>query len=60
MKDDLEANLMTALQRLETSAKKIVETRGYGRDAARLRLLIELIREQLRNEASSSSTRPVR
>ena len=57
---DLETQLKGALARLETSAKKIVETRGYGKDAARLRLLVEMIKEQLKNENSSSSTRPVR
>jgi hypothetical protein len=57
---DLEAQLKGALQRLETSAKKIVETRGYGKDVARLRTLIEVIKEQLKNEDSNSSTRPVR
>jgi hypothetical protein len=57
---DLETQLKEALQRLEVSAKKVVETRGYGRDPARLRLLMELIKEQLKNEDTRSSTRPVR
>jgi len=57
---DLETELKGALLRLETSAKKIVETRGYGKDAARLRMLMELIKEQLKNENSGSPTRTVR
>jgi hypothetical protein len=57
---DLEAQLQSALLRLETSAKKIVETRGYGKDAARLRMLVEMIKEQLKNENSSPPTRAVR
>lgn len=57
---DLEGQLLKALQRLEVSAKKIVETRGYGKDAARLRLLVELIREQLKNENPDSATRSIR
>ena len=57
---DLESQLQGALQRLELSAKKIVETRGYGKDASRLRLLVELIKEQLKNENSRTPTRPVR
>jgi hypothetical protein len=57
---DLEAQLKNALQRLEVTAKKIVETRGYGRDAARLRLLIEMIKEQQKNEDTCSPARQVR
>jgi hypothetical protein len=57
---DLESQLKGALLRLETSAKKIVETRGYGKDAARLRLLVELIKEQLKNENTRHPTRTVR
>jgi hypothetical protein len=57
---DLESQLKGALLRLETSAKKIVETRGYGKDAARLRMLVELIKEQLKNENPSPPTRTVR
>jgi hypothetical protein len=57
---DQESRLKATLQRLETSAKKIIETRGYGRDATRLRLLAEMIKEQLKNEDSGSSTRTVR
>lgn len=60
MKNDLEGTLKSALHRLEVSAKKIVETRGYGKDAARLRLLIEMIKEQLKNDDSRPPTRPVR
>lgn len=57
---DLEEQLKGALQRLETSTKKIVETRGYGKDAARLRMLVEMIKEQLKNEDSRHPARPVR
>ena len=57
---DLESRLKAALQRLEISAKKIVETRGYGRDATRLRLLTEMIKEQLKNEDPSTPARPIR
>jgi hypothetical protein len=57
---DLEAQLKCALQRLEVTAKKIVETRGYGRDAARLRLLIEIIKEQQKNADTCSPARQVR
>lgn len=57
---DLEAKLKQALNRLETTTRKILETRGYGREAARLRLLSEIIREQLKNEDPDHTTRQVR
>ncbi len=57
---DLEEQLRGALLRLEMSAKKIVETRGYGKDAARLRMLAEMIKEQLKNENIGTTARSVR
>jgi hypothetical protein len=48
--------LNKALQRLETSTKEILATRGYNHDAKALKMLIELIKEQLTNELPN--TRP--
>ena len=44
---DIEAKLKKALERLETTAQQIVKTRGYNQDARAIKLLEELIREQL-------------
>jgi hypothetical protein len=60
MKEDLESQLRAALTRLEASSQKIIETRGYDHDAARLRLLMEIIKEQLKNENSRPPTREIR
>jgi hypothetical protein len=59
-KTDQEKELRNALQRLEQSAQKVVETRGYTKEVAKIRLLEEIIREQLKNENSRTTTRPVR
>lgn len=58
--NDTEDKLKKALERLETSGQKIISTRGYGKDAKSLKLLEELIREQLGNANTRSSTRTIR
>lgn len=58
--NDTEDKLKKALERLETSAHKIVSTRGYGKDARGLKLLEEMIREQLGNATTRNSTRTIR
>jgi hypothetical protein len=52
--------LKAALERLETSTRKIIQTRGYSKDAKSLKLLEEMIKEQLTNAHSRSSTRTIR
>lgn len=58
--NDQEKKLREALARLETSTHKILQTRGYSRDARSLKLLEEIIREQLINGNSRNSTRTIR
>lgn len=61
MKDPkVESRLSRAIQRLENSAQKIIETRGYSEEPAKLKMLSELLKEQLRNEDSRYSTRQIR
>lgn len=60
MKKTMESHLIMALERIETSIEKIMSTRGYCKDAARLRMLKELIKEQVTHEDTSGSTRTVR
>lgn len=55
-----EKKLQTAIQRLEQSAQKIIDTRGYSSEPNKLKMLAEFIKEQLRNEDSRYSTRPIR
>lgn len=55
-----EKDLRATLLRLEQSTQKLIETRGYTKEAAKMRLLEEIIREQLKNENPRNSTRTVR
>lgn len=57
---ETEAKLKKALERLQTTAQKIVQTRGYTQDARALKLLEEMIREQLINGNTRNSTRTIR
>lgn len=53
-------HLKQALKKLEESACKIVETQGYTSEMKKIRLLEELIKEQLKNENTSRSTSTAR
>ncbi len=55
-----EWQLVEAMKRLEAAADKVVQTSGYTAEAKKLRLLTELIKEQIRNENSMRSTRSIR
>lgn len=52
--------LKAAIKKLELSAQKIIETRGYSDEPAKLKMLSELIKEQLKNEDPRYSTRQIR
>lgn len=43
------------LKKLDKSAQKLISTRGYTSEVENLKLLEELIKEQLRNENMRSS-----
>lgn len=58
--NDNEKKLREALARLERSTRKILDTRGYSRDARSLKMLEEMIREQLTNGHTRNSTRTIR
>ncbi|MCC7404337.1 MAG: hypothetical protein IT288_08060 [Bdellovibrionales bacterium] len=55
-----EEELRSTLRKLEESGRKIVATRGYTREVEKIRMLEELIKEQLKNENTRYATRPVR
>lgn len=55
-----EVKLANALEQLNEWAFKIVETQGYSKDAQRAKMLAELIKEQLKNANSRSTTRKAR
>ncbi|MEZ4872445.1 MAG: hypothetical protein R2827_09430 [Bdellovibrionales bacterium] len=53
-------NIRESLRRLETSAQKIIETRGYTKEVEKIQALTELIKEQFKNESINSTTRSIR
>lgn len=57
---ETDSHLTNALKRLQQSAQKIVETRGYTKEAGKIRMLEELIREQLKGENTRTATRSAR
>ncbi|HMN67767.1 MAG TPA: hypothetical protein PKC28_04435 [Bdellovibrionales bacterium] len=58
--NDTNDKLKIALARLEASAQKIIATRGYSRDAKSLKLLEEMVKEQLIHANSRTATRSIR
>jgi hypothetical protein len=58
--NESEENLKQTLARLEDSIQKILNTRGYNKDAKSLKVLAEMIREQLTYANTRTSTRSIR
>ena len=57
---ELETKLMRSIERLDGAADKVVKTRNYTKEVQAMRLLKEMIKEQLTNESSSHSTSKTR
>jgi hypothetical protein len=58
--NELEIHLNETLKKLEVAAERIVRTQGFTGESKKIRLLIEMVREQIANENSLSSARPLR
>lgn len=58
--NEIENQLRKSLERLELSAEKLIATTGYTKESRKLKLLAELIREQLKNENTRHSTGAIR
>jgi len=58
--NEKENSLKKFLEKLEASADKILGTQGYNQRAERLRILEELIKEQVTHANTRSSTRQTR
>ncbi len=58
--NEIENQLKKAIERLEASADQLIKTSGYTNDSRRLKMLIELIREQIKNENSHYSAGEIR
>jgi hypothetical protein len=57
---ELESYLSESLQKLEAAAKRIEKSQNFNFETKKIRTLIELVKEQLRNENSLSAARPLR
>lgn len=56
MSQELESYLKLALLRLEKASEEIQKTQGYNRETEKLKMLVELTREQVKNEDPHHST----
>lgn len=57
MNDSLENYLSAALKRLEVAAQELMKTRGVTRETEAMKVLAELVKEQVRDEDSRPSAR---
>lgn len=57
---EVEEKLKQMLARLDRTTQEIIKTRGYTQDARSLKMLEEIIREQLLNGHTRRSTRTIR
>lgn len=57
MAENLESYLKLALQRLENVYQEVLKTQGYTSETEKLKMLLELTREQVGNEDSNTATR---
>lgn len=55
-----ESKLTETLARLEKATQQTINTRGYNKDAKNLKILEEIIKEQLIHANTRSSTRTIR
>ena len=60
MSNHLQNHLLKMLERLEKAQSFIQKTQAYSKDERRLRMLKEIIKEQLGNENSRTSTSQIR
>jgi hypothetical protein len=58
--NEIANHLEKTLQKLEEMQAKVLETSSYNDESRKLRLLAELIKEQLKNENTRSATRTIR
>ncbi|MFN7729682.1 MAG: hypothetical protein ACK5P7_11045 [Bdellovibrio sp.] len=60
MAQELEGYLRMALKRLEKATTEVTKTQGLNEDTEILKLLTEIVREQVPHEDSDSTTRQTR
>ena len=57
MKKDLEQHLSSVLTKLEKAHSEILKTQGYNRKTEKLKLLVEMVKEQTGHENTRNTTR---
>lgn len=57
MSDSLESYLSAALKRLESAAQELMKTGGVTRETEAIKVLTELVKEQVRDEDPRPSAR---
>lgn len=57
MKKQFEQHLSSVLTRLEKAHSEIAKSKGYTKDSEKVKLLIELVKEQVSNENTRHSAR---
>jgi len=60
MDKQTEYYLKAALKRLDEAAVKTIKTAAYSEESENIKILQELVKEQLANENSNSATRETR
>jgi hypothetical protein len=58
--NEIENQLKKAIERLEASADQLIKTSGYTTESRKLKMLVELIREQIKNENSNHTAGEIR
>ena len=53
-KKEAENKLVEAIRNLERATEKVVQSQGYTHDAKKMKILAELIKEQIQNENKNS------
>ena len=57
MQKELDTYLIEALKKLDKAYSEISKTQPFNKEAEKMKLLCELIKEQVKNEDTSSATR---
>ncbi len=58
--EEAELYLLEAMKKLEEATEKVIKTSGYTSEAKKLRLLTELIKEQIKHENSMHTAGTIR
>jgi hypothetical protein len=60
MQDEYIHHFSSVIKKLEKSFNEIIQSQSYNKEAEKIKILAELIKEQLKNENINSTTRKTR